>query len=357
MTKPHANIVSVIDYGPHKIGNRETLFYVMPLFDTTMRKLLKSNISSVALLDVLIGVMKGVEAAHARNVWHRDLKPENILANSTLAQVVVADWGIAHFSSEELFTLVDTGPQERLANFLYAAPEQRQRGRAVDHRADIYALGLMLNEIFTKDVPLGNGYRTIGEHDSAFAFLDDVVAAMRQHNPDERPPSLTAVLRDIHVRQEMYASAQKIAALERSPVESDPQDDPLLKEPATLVGVEDYVGQVLRLKISQPVTPQWVQSFKRQSHRGSILDRRFRAKEPASFQFQGDIMSIEIDAADTTRLIPHVKNYLRDGSKQYEQDVENERLHREEGAKRLVREELERENERRTVLENLRDSI
>jgi serine/threonine protein kinase len=57
-------------------------------------------------------------------VSHRDLKPENILV-STAADLVVADFGAAHFAEELLHTAVKTGDAERLANFRYAAPEQR----------------------------------------------------------------------------------------------------------------------------------------------------------------------------------------------------------------------------------------
>ena len=61
--------------------------------------------------------------------------------------LVVADFGIADFTAEELLTIVVTQPTERLANFLYSAPEQRVRGAPVDHRADIYSIGLILNEM------------------------------------------------------------------------------------------------------------------------------------------------------------------------------------------------------------------
>lgn len=77
-------------------------------------------------------------------MWHRDLKPENILHDPIENRLVVSDFGIAHFTAELMHTLVETKLAERLANFHYAAPEQRRPGGLVDHRADIYALGLIL---------------------------------------------------------------------------------------------------------------------------------------------------------------------------------------------------------------------
>jgi serine/threonine protein kinase len=86
-------------------------------------------------------------------VNHRDLKPENILYHMESNTLGVADFGIARFRQEDLITAVKTGPQEKLANFVYAAPEQRFAGRPVDLRADIYALRLIMNEMYTGEVP------------------------------------------------------------------------------------------------------------------------------------------------------------------------------------------------------------
>jgi serine/threonine protein kinase len=77
-------------------------------------------------------LLDGVEAAHLQQVVHRDLKPENVLHDTKSDQLTVADFGIAQFEEEELYTLIETTPNRRLANFQYAAPEQRNRGAAVD---------------------------------------------------------------------------------------------------------------------------------------------------------------------------------------------------------------------------------
>lgn len=73
---------------------------------------------------------------------------------------MLADFRIAHFEEEELLTAVESKQNDRLANFfLYAAPEPRVRNSAVDHRADIFALGLILNGMFTGIAPQGTGFR------------------------------------------------------------------------------------------------------------------------------------------------------------------------------------------------------
>ena len=86
-------------------------------------------------------------------VVHRDLKPENILCSEDLSLVAVADFGIADLPPDLMVTTLETRPGARMANFGYSAPEQRDGSGTVDHCADIYALGLILNEMFTQRVP------------------------------------------------------------------------------------------------------------------------------------------------------------------------------------------------------------
>src|ERR1700724_951360 len=120
----------------------------MPLAQGSLRELMNDGMHAEAVLQQFGQIWNGVESAHLQDVWHRDLKPENVLILDKTC-LAIADFGVARFAQEELYTLVETRPHARLANFLYAAPEQRTRGAPTDHRADIYALGLMLNEMFT----------------------------------------------------------------------------------------------------------------------------------------------------------------------------------------------------------------
>ena len=76
----------------------------------------------------------------------------------------------------------------------YAAPEQRIAGKAVDQPADIYALGLILNEMFTGEIPQGAGFRKIKDAAPDFAYLDELVDLMMQQQPEQRIPE--SVLRE-----------------------------------------------------------------------------------------------------------------------------------------------------------------
>lgn len=189
----HPNVVQVVDQGFSVEQGKKCPFYIMGLYPSTLRRLLDRGLPSEKRLRYFANILDGVEAAHLKGVWHRDLKPENILYDSARDKLLVSDFGIAHFTSEQLYTIIETTPMERLANFQYAAPEQRRRGASVDHRADIYALGLILNEIFTNRVLQGEGYVQIGSTAPAFGYLDDLVAHMVQQSPEKRPASIEEV--------------------------------------------------------------------------------------------------------------------------------------------------------------------
>jgi len=105
--------------------------------------------SQEQILDILYQVSEGMYEAHQQNVIHRDLKPSNILVNDDgLAKVV--DFGIASASSEADMTLTKTGMI--IGTPAYLSPE-RAKGLEADHRADIYALGIIAYTMFNGTLP------------------------------------------------------------------------------------------------------------------------------------------------------------------------------------------------------------
>ncbi|HSF33606.1 MAG TPA: protein kinase [Candidatus Tectomicrobia bacterium] len=105
---PH--LVSVTDHGLFQNGRRNVPFYVMPLYNGSLRKLMQTGITPNKVLPYVAQLLDGVEAAHLQKVIHRDLKPENVLHDARSNQLVIADFGIARFEEEELYTLVETAP-------------------------------------------------------------------------------------------------------------------------------------------------------------------------------------------------------------------------------------------------------
>ena len=125
MTHKHPNILPVLDYGT---AGTNYIFYVMPLYEKTLRQLMEEGIKYDKISGIFTGILRGLEYAHKLGTIHRDIKPENILFRKDSLEPIIADFGIAHFSEDDLVTIIETKRTDRMANFQYAAPEQRKKG-------------------------------------------------------------------------------------------------------------------------------------------------------------------------------------------------------------------------------------
>ncbi len=129
-------------------------YYVMPFVDgESLRHRLQRD-GALSLRDALLIAREVADAlayAHGRQVVHRDIKPENILLSA--GHAIVADFGIARSSTTALDTdLRLTTPGLAIGTPAYMSPEQAL-DESVDGRADLYALGCLLFEMLTGDVP------------------------------------------------------------------------------------------------------------------------------------------------------------------------------------------------------------
>ncbi len=224
----HPNIVKVLDWGYTTRNDTKLPFYVMPYYSETLRSLMKAGIDAQNVLPLFSQVLDGTECVHLSGVVHRDLKPENILVDPTKRLLVLGDFGIAHFSEEELHTAVETRATERLANFQYAAPEQRTKGCKVDSRADIYSLGLILNEMLTGQCPLGTEFKRIAAVAPALAYLDNMVELMIRQDPEARPQGISRVKDLLIQKQNDFIVHQRVDALKKQVVPTSEEDDPLV---------------------------------------------------------------------------------------------------------------------------------
>lgn len=182
----HVNIVHALDNGVTDSGKK---FYVMNLYDKTLRKTMierNEDWTSEQIISIFGKILEGCKAVHDSHRYHRDLKPENILCSSDCRDVVIADFGIANHPKEKRNELIETKVGQRMANYKYAAPEQKVKDGRPNAATDIYALGLILNEMFTGSVPQGDDYVKIGLKDDKFSFLDDVVTKMIRQNQNDR---------------------------------------------------------------------------------------------------------------------------------------------------------------------------
>lgn len=132
----HKNIIPILDYGT---AGKNFIFYVMPKYPTTLKDKIRDGIDPEEAINIFIGIIEGLGFAHSLEVVHRDIKPENILFDDKSGEPIIADFGIAHFKKEDLATMIQTKKGDRMANYMYAAPEQKSLMESLIH-----------NQIFTQ---------------------------------------------------------------------------------------------------------------------------------------------------------------------------------------------------------------
>ena len=269
----HKNIVKVIDWGQISLKGKKCPFYAMPYYDQNLRNLIDAGIPETNVLHLFSQLLDGLEAAHFQHVWHRDIKPENLLYDSASKKLAIADFGIAHFAEPLLLTMIETQPKSRLANFQYAAPEQRERGASVDYRADIYSLGLILNEMFTGKLAHGVDFTRIGDKEEKYSYLDDLVDNMLKQSPGQRPASVADIKRLLIARKNEFVTMQKVSNLKKKVIPEGEIDDPLIIYPPQLVDAK-WENDQLTLTLDQHVNPNWFQCFQNPGSHQAILGKR-----------------------------------------------------------------------------------
>lgn len=327
----HQNLVEVVDHGMAS-GELSGPFYVMPLYKGSLRNIMQSTIAPDEALRIFSKILDGVEAAHLLNVTHRDLKPENVLYSDT-GVVAVADFGVASFTKEMATTLVETKPTTRLANFAYAAPEQRAAGKPVNAAADIWALGLILNELFTGEVPHGNSHKLIQEFSPEYGFLDRLVGQMINQSAESRPPSISAVKNYIESYRAEFITQQRLDNLRREVVPEGEITQPMALRAPSITGVEWNAG-VLRILLDAEVDQEWAQvlRFNLGSY-GSII-----GVGPESFKFNGRTASASVPEHSAQQVINLFKSWLPLATQRYrsqiEQQLESQKRAREQALRR-----------------------
>lgn len=349
MQNRHRNVVTVLDHGLSAGGSIDGPFYVMPRYESSLRQLMKDGIAPELALSLFSQILDGVEAAHLQGVVHRDLKPENILYEPSSKNLVVADFGIAKFTEEFLATSVETSPTQRLANFQYAAPEQRTPGSQVGTPADVYALGLMLNEMFTGAVPQGTEYKTIGSVAKEMAFLDEVVARMLRQQPQERAGSIADIKVLIQRHKAEAVTLQRLSQIDSTVIPVGEIDDPSALEPPKLIDV-DWDGSRLTLILDRSVSEGWVNTFKnpRWSHT-SVLGRG-----PETFSISGNRAVVAAQDHEVQQVVDYFKSWLGPVTQRLRQFLEDENRRREVERKESLRKEREAEERRLTLRRNIR---
>ena len=237
----HRNVARTFDIGEHAGAKFLTMEFVEgeSLASVVARR---GRLSPAEALPILRDVCAAIAAAHAVGVVHRDLKPDNVLLGKD-GRVVVTDFGIARAISDGTSATKTIGGV--VGTPVYMAPEQVEGARDIDGRADIYALGAMMYELFTGQLAW--------DGDTAY-----VVAAARLVRPPPDPravlPNLPSGLADVILRcmakdrDERYSTVDELldALVKASAAESVKDMSPPATAPAIKVeGSADKTVAVL----------------------------------------------------------------------------------------------------------------
>jgi len=148
----HPNIVGI-----HDFGQSEGIYYfVMEYVEgVTLRDMERAGeLSPAEALSIVPRICDALQYAHDEGVVHRDIKPENILLDRK-GRVKIADFGLAKLLGKAATDLTLTRDDVAMGTPRYMAPEQMEKPLSVDHRADIYSLGVVFYEMLTGELPMG----------------------------------------------------------------------------------------------------------------------------------------------------------------------------------------------------------
>ena len=145
----------------------------------TLRSFLRNDVELETLIRIFVSVLYGVRDLHNTiienaGIIHRDLKPDNIMIDDNL-NVKIIDYGLSKII--DFSSITSTGTQ--IGSPLYMSPEQLKDSKHIDYRADIYALGIILYEMLTKNIP----YKASTLPELLMKILNDPIIPPKQYNP------------------------------------------------------------------------------------------------------------------------------------------------------------------------------
>ncbi len=227
----HNNIIDVMDLG---ISPKGEPYIVMEYLEGEGLADRIENMGPLGLpaaCGIVEAALLALEAAHEKGIVHRDLKPDNIFLvhrKGELPGVKLIDFGISKFIAVRDQTKL-TQDGSMLGTPAYMSPEQARGLEAVDHRTDLYAMGVILYEVLTGDVPFkGTTYSELllnmltSEPRDPKAVNDDFPEAARpildralKKNPDERYQSASEMLEAVRSLSTLEDRVRELTILSR----------------------------------------------------------------------------------------------------------------------------------------------
>jgi prepilin-type processing-associated H-X9-DG protein len=244
----HQHVVTLHEFGQTEEG---LYYFIMEFVDgTDLRHVIQSGeLRPDEALVIVPKICEALHYAHKKGIVHRDIKPENILLDKE-GNIKIADFGLARLLDKPAtaFTLTQAG--QRMGTPHYMAPEQIEGAHEVDHRADIYSLGVVFYEMLTGQLPIGQ-FAPPSQKVQVDVRLDKVVLKSLAHEPERRYQHASEVKTEV----ETIAGQERVIArpLEHAGEEAIRQQ---VKRPAIgllVTGIINWIGIIVGLFILSPI--------------------------------------------------------------------------------------------------------
>lgn len=235
----HPNIVAI-----HDFGQRDGQFFLLMEYidGVNLRQAMQARqLSPEEALAIVPQICDALQYAHDEGIIHRDIKPENILLDGK-GRVKIADFGLAKIRTTEDDASQITRTNQVMGTPSYMAPEQWKPTISVDHRADIYSLGVVFYELLTGELPIGR-FPVPSESVEVDVRLDDVVLKALEKDPQRRYQHASQVKEDITdtASPEFPATDQTPSSEPQAPTPFDPFNPYW----------EGYLSKVARIKFAE----------------------------------------------------------------------------------------------------------
>jgi serine/threonine protein kinase len=194
MSAPHPSLLQILDTGVE--GTRPYLVTELVQGVGLDNVLKERRLSVTEVLTAMKGICRGLAHAHQHGVLHHHISPHAILVSPDFSMVKLTEFGFTRIESLGLTGTLSTGAIT-LGAFHYLAPEQVDSNATADHRADLYAVGAVFQEMLTGRPPTGKFSLPSQSNSELLPETDTIVLKCLARNPSERYSTALQLLGDL----------------------------------------------------------------------------------------------------------------------------------------------------------------
>jgi serine/threonine protein kinase len=307
----HPNIVALYDF-----GQTDGLYYfIMEFVDgLNLRQLERSRrVAPKEALNIVPKICEALQYAHDQGVVHRDIKPENILLDKQ-GRVKIADFGLAKLlgHATQDFRLTDAG--RVMGTPHYMAPEQVEHPLDVDHRADIYSLGVVFYEMLTGELPLGK-FQSPSCCTGGVQIdvrLDEVVLRALEKEPARRYQQASVLKTEVET---IAGTAPAVAATPTAPVvppfSGATRPDAGWSQPLKRGALAGFVVFLLTILVATVITFLLPQSYKAVARVLVRTDQAIPLNANSSQFYDPHLVQTEIEMIQSNPVLENVVERLK----------------------------------------------